>query len=148
MGKVAEVVQADLKKVGVDMKLRTMPGVGETEDAAARGEGDAFFTGYFFAGDPGPIFQQIWTAAAAAPTGGNLPRYNNPEVDKLVAQALPEPDQAKRKAIYWKIQELIMADAPMVFINSYATLRGVSKKVSNFTIQPDQNDYLWLVDKS
>ena len=148
MGKVAEVVQADLKKVGVDMRLRTMPGVGETEDAAARGEGDAFFTGYFFSGDPGPIFNLIWTSSAAAPAGGNLPRYSNPEVDNLIAQALPESDQAKRKDIYWKIQELILADAPMVFINSYATLRGVRKSVSNFVIQPDQNDYLWLVDKA
>ena len=148
MGKVAEVVQADLKKVGVDMKLRTMPGVGETEDAAARDEGDAFFTGYFFAGDPGPIFAQIWASDAAAPKGGNLPRYSNPEVDKLIAESLPEPDQAKRKAIYWKIQELIMADAPMVFINSYATLRGIRKNITGFKIQPDQYDYLWLVDKT
>ena len=147
MVKVGEVVQADLKKVGVNMTLRLMPGVGETEDAAARGEGDAYFTGYFFSGDPGPIFDQIWSSSAAAPKGGNLPRYSNPEVDKLITESLPEPDQAKRKATYWKIQELLMADAPMVFINSYATMRGIRKAVTNFVIQPDQFDYLWLVDK-
>jgi peptide/nickel transport system substrate-binding protein len=148
MTKVAEIIQADLKRVGVEMKLRPMPGVAETEDAAARGEGDAYFTGYFFIGDPGPIFDTIWTSKASAPNGGNLPRYMNPEVDKLIAQALTELDQKKRKQLYWKVQELIVADAPMVFINSYSIMRGIRKNVTGFVIQPDQNDYLWMVDKT
>lgn len=148
MTKVAEIIQADLKKVGVEMKLRSMPGVGETEDAAARGEGDAYTTGYFFIGDPGPIFDQIWTSKSSAPNGGNLPRYQNPEVDKLIAQALPEPDQKRRKQLYWKVQELIVADAPMVFINSYSIMRGIRRNVTGFVIQPDQNDYLWTADKT
>src|SRR5262249_12712068 len=148
MTKVAEIIQADLKRVGVEMKLRSMPGVAETEDAAARGEGDAYFTGYFFIGDPGPIFDTIWTSKASAPNGGNLPRYMNPEVDKLIAQALTELDQKKRKQLYWKVQELIVADAPMVFINSYSIMRGIRKNVTGFVIQPDQNDYLWMVDKT
>jgi peptide/nickel transport system substrate-binding protein len=147
MTKVAEIIQADLKKVGIQMNLRPMPGVGETEDAAARSEGDAYFTGYYFTGDPGPIFNSIWHTNSSAPDGGNLPRYSNPEVDKLIEQALPESDQEKRKQIYWDIQEMIIADAPAVFINSYAMMRGVRSNVKNFKIQPDNNDHLWLVDK-
>ena len=102
----------------------------------------------FSSGDPGPDLDLLWSSKSSAPTGANLPRYKNPKVDELIAQALREPNQEKRKQLYWKIQELITADAPAVFINSYSTIRGIRKNVTGYVMQPNLQDYLWLVDKT
>ncbi len=44
----------------------------------------------------------------------NGSHYNNPEVDTILETAASEPDEAKRKALYFKFQEIIDKDLPVI----------------------------------
>ncbi len=44
----------------------------------------------------------------------NFMRYNNPKVDRLLAQALAETDIIKRVRLYREAESMILEDAPMI----------------------------------
>jgi peptide/nickel transport system substrate-binding protein len=69
-------------------------------------------------------------------TGSNYVQYENKEVDALCAQGVATIDQAKRKEIYWKLQEILLEDLPFAPIFSYAVLLGVSDRVAGFQPNP------------
>ena len=46
----------------------------------------------------------------------NFTFYNNPAVNRLLDLAAPEVDLPKRYALYQQAEELIVRDAPMVFL--------------------------------
>ena len=53
----------------------------------------------------------------ACKSEANFSQYCNPEVDKLLDQQSQEPDLAKRKAIVWKIERILVEDVarPIIF---------------------------------
>jgi peptide/nickel transport system substrate-binding protein len=62
---------------------------------------------------------------------GNFSEYHNRDVNRMIDQALAEPDQARRAARWGEIDQRIMRDAPLVPLiwhtNSYlwsSRLRG------------------------
>src|SRR3546814_13103953 len=46
--------------------------------------------------------------------------YKNPEADKLIEQSRTETDPAKRKAIFFKLQEIAYNDVPSLWIDPTA----------------------------
>jgi peptide/nickel transport system substrate-binding protein len=45
---------------------------------------------------------------------GNFSEYHNPDVNRLIDQALAEPDQTRRATLWGEIDQRIMRDAPLV----------------------------------
>jgi peptide/nickel transport system substrate-binding protein len=60
------------------------------------------------------IFHYAYATAMAPPKGANRGRYSNPRVDALLAQAEAEPDQAKRRALYIEVQQILAEDLPSI----------------------------------
>ena len=60
--------------------------------------------------------------------------YNNPEVNKLIDQALAEPDVDKAADLWAQADELTMKDAPWVPISVGKSARYHSKRVKGHTI--------------
>jgi peptide/nickel transport system substrate-binding protein len=60
----------------------------------------------------------------------NRGRYSNPEVDKLVAQALATVDDAKREKILQQATELAIGDLGIIplhyQVNTWATKKGLA----------------------
>ena len=48
------------------------------------------------------------------PVGFNRGFYANPEVDRLIDEATVEPDEARRKTLYGRVQALVAEDAPYI----------------------------------
>jgi len=46
----------------------------------------------------------------------NTSGYSNPEVDRLFAEAAKEPDQAKRKELYTKVQKILVDDVALAWL--------------------------------
>lgn len=67
-------------------------------------------------------------------TGGinNHYAYRNAEVDRLMAEARGVTDQAKRVAIYHRIQELVYQDAPQAWINYQTEILAMNKRVRDY----------------
>jgi peptide/nickel transport system substrate-binding protein len=69
--------------------------------------------------------------------GRNGIAYANPEVDRLLDQGVREIEQAKRKAIYAKLQEVLVVDLPHLPIYHYVGITGVNARLQGYA--PNSN---------
>ena len=66
------------------------------------------------------------------PKSTNLMPYINPEVDRLIEAAELEFDLSKQNAILARVHEIIVADAPWLFIVHDLNPRALSPRVKGF----------------
>jgi peptide/nickel transport system substrate-binding protein len=70
--------------------------------------------------------------------------YKNPEVDKLAHDGLGELDPDKRTAIYKHMQQLVFADAPLLWLYWTPAITALRQDVHGFRVLPTGN--YWLED--
>lgn len=68
---------------------------------------------------------------------GSFSVYRNREVDQLLDQAAQTMDEAARKMILMKIQEIIYSEAPNLFLFQVIKAYGLQKRVSGFVPYAD-----------
>jgi len=129
---IAEMVQAMAAEAGFQLSLRPTEYAALLNEAQS-GNFELLMRGWSGRVDPDGNIYQFVTCKGALNDG----RYCNPEVDKLLAQARTVPDEAKRKAIYDKAQEILQADAQAVYIYYQPWPFVLAKKVQGFKPYPD-----------
>lgn len=79
-------------------------------------------------------------------TGGteNHYQYSNPEVDRLLQEARAASDPAKRKPLYFKAQELIAEDAPVIYLYYPFEIRAIAKRLQGFPGIPYRDALLYM----
>ena len=123
--RVAEVLQAQLKDIGVTLELRRL-------DWAAHiklvDEGSAgFFRQGWIADYPDPEnFLTVLFHSRNVGAPGNTSRYRNPAVDRLLDEADTMPLGAPRMKRYREAEQLILDDAVWISLYFYAS-RGLIK---------------------
>jgi ABC-type transport system substrate-binding protein len=141
-----EYVQENLREVGIDLALVTIEWNAMTqrgrqgfqhEENAQLG---AMNISYNFQ-EPQSAFVRFFHSASVPPVGANRMPYLNPEVDRLIEAAEREFDLDKQNQILAKVHEIIVDDAPWVFIVHDLNPRALSPKVKGF-VQPQW----WFVD--
>jgi peptide/nickel transport system substrate-binding protein len=141
-----EFVQENFRDVGIDLELvtiewnaltqRVRPGF-QHADLAPFG---AFNISYNFQ-EPQSAFVRFFHSASVPPVGANRQPYLNPEVDRLIEAAEREFDLDKQNQLLAKVHEILVEDAPWVFIVHDLNPRALSSKVKGF-VQPQS----WFVD--
>ena len=103
-----------------------------------------------------PIFYIGWGADFADPhnfiytymykTGLHASRcgYNSPEADKLIEQGLAETDAAKRKAIYYRLQDLWQEDVPGIMLHQPIRQQYFKDWVKGYFFHPMENNPNWF----
>ena len=79
--------------------------------------------------------------------GNNDTFYYNPEVDKLLAEAAPLTDRAERYALYNRAEELVIADAPWVFLYNPVAYMIRQPWVNGYVLnpmRPTRLERVWL----
>jgi peptide/nickel transport system substrate-binding protein len=114
---VCEYTREQLKKVGINANLRASPDFPGWASKISAWDFDLNFDSVFDYPDPvigiermfisKNIKNLIWT---------NTMGYNNPEVDRLFAEAQVEQNFAKRKNLYLKVQEILMDELPLIWL--------------------------------
>ena len=86
--------------------------------------------------DPSDFIDPLLTSAEAVYGGANASYYRNKTVDALASRADQEQDQARRCALYHRIEQIVVDDAPWVplYTPEHATL--VSRRVTRFYMNP------------
>ena len=78
----------------------------------------------------------------------NASKYSNPEVDALLEAAAIEPDEAKRRALWYRFQAIIHHDLPGVDLVAAGAQIVASKRVHNFAPGAEGINYsfrdIWL----
>lgn len=77
----------------------------------------------------------------------DLAFYENPQVDKLLDRAAPEVDLKRRFELYQQAEQIIVRDAPCVFLG-FGTMYGLRQRwLKGPLMDPTQNyrfDRVWI----
>ncbi len=143
--KLAAAIQAELAKIGVKMNIKSYAWT-EYRQVLRQGEGDAFFYGW--TGDNGDADNFLMLLdSGQIKSSLNAARYANPEYDKLLAEGRGLMDAAKRAEIYAKAQDIIMADAPWIYISHGVVLAATRANIKGFAVHPVGKHWLNRVSK-
>ncbi len=133
---IAEAVQAQLKSIGIDVRLDPLSGAQQRQ---LRDEGRLmFWRANWMADYPHPEnFLALFYSPYAAPQGPNYTRYSNPVVDSLYRAALdPSLDEATRASMYAQAQRVILDDAPWVILYYSLVQRLTQPWVAGYAVDP------------
>lgn len=119
--RIAEQVQSDLKKVGIEVSIREVDwaayiaGVSGTRDKP--GQAQMFRFGWYLDyPDADAILRPLLHSSNWGPAG-NFGRYKNPAVDALIDQALDTADPKARADLYRRAERTaVMDDPPWIFL--------------------------------
>lgn len=133
--KIAQIVQAHLKEVGIDVTIEPLEWGSYLERTGA-GEHDMFILGWTTVtadADYG-LFALYHSTQKGSP--GNRDFFENAEVDRLLEEGRTETDPAKRLEAYKKAQEIIVSEAPDVMLYYGLQNAGVQSYVQGFELHP------------
>ena len=129
---VATMVEADLRKIGVIVRIRTLE-FGTFIDRVMSAEFDACVLGWKTATKPDITGQ--WHSGSVPPNGYNISHYRNPLVDDLIARAAAALDQGEARALWSSAQRIIYEDQPFTFIAIPYEVTAVRDRFCN--VQPN-----------
>ncbi len=129
----AIMLQHVLKEVNIDVEIEQLEWGAYLAKTSA-GEHDMFILGW--SNTPGDADYGLYPLFHSSQFGesGNRTFYKNDKVDALLDEGRREADQEKRNEIYKEAQQLIVEDAPMIFIHHQEYLLGISNKIKGFDI--------------
>ncbi len=141
-----ELVQKNLKEVGIDVDLmpiewnsltqRFRVGFNTPDNQGL----NAWNISWNFV-EPFSAFGRFFHSKNVPPTSVNTMPFVNPEADKLLDEAERTFDLSKQDAILAKLHELVVEEAPWIFVVHDLNPRAMTAKVKGFV--PPQS---WFVD--
>ncbi len=110
----AQVVQEQLRKMGIDCKIEVMERGAYLEDVQVNSNFDLIFagSGALYADADSVTYKCLHSSAKGQ--GGNWSLYDNPEMDSLLDEARIELDSDKRYELYKQVSELCKEDCPII----------------------------------
>lgn len=132
--RIAEMIQADLAKVGIKAKIVTY----EWGEYVRRVRfGEAPMAQYGWSSDEVDRFMSdLLSCEAAKPGNGNLARWCDPEMDRLITAARRTSDQAARKDFYFKAQAIFRQTMPWIPMAHPHVYVAVRPEVVDFQASP------------
>ncbi|SHE70196.1 peptide/nickel transport system substrate-binding protein [Desulfacinum infernum DSM 9756] len=132
---IATVLQSNFADIGVNLKLQLMANP-TLRDKIDRGDFElclgAWSPDY---ADPS-MFMNFWFDSNNWGLPGNRSFYKNEKVDSLIRRALALSDQQERIKLYNEAQDIIMADAPYIFLYQTQTIVPMRKNVKGYVYNP------------
>ena len=144
--RLGEMMQADLAKVGIQVRLVTYDwptyldkrDKGEHSLAQAGWQGDN--------GDPDNFLHILLSCAAAVKGRSNNAGWCHKSFDDLVTKAQQTTNTEKRAQLYKKAQVIFKEEAPWVLIAHSTVYRALRKNISNYKISPIGRDVFTFVE--
>ena len=117
--KFAPVFQAMMQRVGIRVAIKLYPtsileGSAGSGGVINNGRFDLAYTGWIAGVDPDD--DALWVCDQMPPAGWNQGFLCDPRIDAEEHIALTQYDRATRRAAYWRIQELLAQDVPVIFM--------------------------------
>ena len=138
-GEVAEAIQAQLRAVGVDMKVNANEFATYMKILQSpEGDYNMIFHGYGVATADADLKATFFLSTNLPPAGQNSPRFTSPELDGLILAAQKESSKDKRKELYCKMGQLYRDQA--LGLPLYASFRNTTTQanVQGMVLHPDE----------
>lgn len=145
--RIAELMQADLAKIGVKAEIKSFEW-GEYRKRAQAGEHQMAQLGWTGDnGDPDNFLHTLLGCdSAKGVSGSNIAKFCYQPFDDLVTKAKSISDQAQRTDLYKKAQVLFKEQAPWFTIAHAVQLKPVRKEVIDFKLSPFGRHTFYGVD--
>lgn len=137
---LGQMVQAEMKRVGVDAELVLLDGATAIE-RLLQGNFEAMYGGWDLDPDPDPY--ALFHSSQIPPRGQNVVFYSNPQADRLIEAARRELDQSKRKEIYQQLHALLAEDQPYTWMIQASAKWALSKRLRNVQASRGFGFFLW-----
>ena len=134
--RVAEMVAADLSRIGIETRLMTAPWRDYRNNVLAGARGIAFYGWTTDNGDPDNFLGLLLGCQDGRPVANNVAKWCDPEFERLVALARATTDRAERERLYRAAQVVAHDQAPWVPIATGVDLAVVRREVRNFRLDP------------
>jgi len=131
-------IQADLAEVGMNVSIQTYEWNTFLNEVNAGLEGRADMAQMaWMTNDPDTLpFLTLTTDSFPEDGGFNSGYYSNEEVDTILQQARISTEPEERAALYRQVQEMVVEDAPWVFVANWVQGAVTTDQVANFALQP------------
>ncbi len=144
--RLATAIQEYWRQVGVEADIQSAEW---TQFLANRRDNQYECSLAGWMGDNGDPDNFLYSLLATDNIGqSNTAWYSNPEVDDLLVKAQEATDQEDRKTLYQQAEEIIVEDAPWVFLGYQLHQIVTRASVQDFVIQPSYIYYLAGVSKT
>ncbi|SDF48356.1 peptide ABC transporter substrate-binding protein [Sporolituus thermophilus] len=143
---VGQVIIQQLKEVGIQGELRLVDAPLFFGDVLKNRRFETAM--YAWVAGLDPDNQSLWhskkiPSRANGYEGQNYPGWRNPEVDVLTEQGASTLDLGSRRQIYFRLQELIVQEVPVVPLYFRANIDAVKSRVVNYRPNPTPAGNLW-----
>lgn len=133
--RMAEMIQADWAKVGVQAKIVTYEW-GEYLKRAKDGEHQTVMMGWTGDnGDPDNFFATLFSCAASE-QGSNYSKWCYKPFEDLIQPARATDDHNKRVELYKQVQVVMHDQAPALIIAHSTVFEPVRKEVKGYVVDP------------
>jgi dipeptide transport system substrate-binding protein len=144
--RIAELMQADLAKVGIKAEIKSFEW-GEYRKRAQAGEHQMAQLGWTGDnGDPDNFLNTLLGCSSAQGNGSNIAKFCYKPFEDLVVKAKTVTDQAERTKLYQQAQVIFKEQAPWFTIAHAVQLKPVRKEVVDFKLSPFGRHTFYGVD--
>jgi oligopeptide transport system substrate-binding protein len=128
-----EYVQGELERAGIKTKIEVTHGASLREMVAKNGIN--FFYGSWIADYPdGENYLSVFYSKNKVPFGPNYTSFNNKQFDKLFEAAYHVKDEKQRHAIYQQMDNIMMAQSPVVILYYDKRVNLYQNNISGYSV--------------
>ena len=142
--KLAELIKADLKKVGVNVTITSLDHAAWHEHVFKRWDFDVSLLP-FCGGPTPPTMKRYHTDNIKRISWANCVAFSNADYDKLFAEMISETDAKKRLGLTNRMQEILAEEQPTGFLVHSKNATGIKEGI--YTEEPKDIwvlGYLWM----
>lgn len=133
-GRVAQLLQEDLKAVGISVEIEQLDGLTPYDLGVELPQKYRMWGMQWGMGLPDP--SELVASLIGTDAPSNFNGYSNSTIDEIGAGATAESDRTKRGASYAEIEKLLLEDAPFLFLGVAAQPSFTSASLENFYYDP------------
>ncbi|MGX8795317.1 ABC transporter substrate-binding protein [Fusibacter sp. JL298sf-3] len=138
--KMSTILQAYLKQnLNVDVSIKTVEW-GTFSDIASSGQADLYGMSWTWYPDPYFFLNKMFHSSEIGALG-NGQGFDDPEVDRLLDEALAVSDTESRAALYKEALKIIAESYARIDYGNEKQIYGLNQSVGGYVIRPDGNIY-------
>jgi peptide/nickel transport system substrate-binding protein len=139
---LAMILQQQLRDIGIALEVRSFEFATFYADIS-KGAFQMYTLRWLGGNEDPDIFRYAYDSGMFPPHGANRGKYVNPTLDRLIREAGMSSDQARRRADYVKVQQILAAQLPSINLWYLDAVLVHTKRLGNIRISSSGNfDFL------
>lgn len=130
--KVSEAIKENWEEIGIIVNIEEIP-INERDNLIKSRDYEAIVLGKVLGAIPDPF--PFWHSSQKADPGYNLSLYENEKADKLLEEIRETTSKEEWVKKMSELQEIIIEDAPAIFLYSPDYIYAVSQKVKGINVE-------------